>query len=107
MIIRNFKKKPVIIDAIHFKNEHCIGDICKFVGKTVVTGHDDEGNIFLTLNTLEGPMRVKTGSFIIKGISGEFYGCRESIFWMTYDEVESRIIEDEDAKHMFPEIDWS
>lgn len=42
----------------------------------------DEG---IYIKTLEGTMKADAGDFIIKGIMGEFYPCKEVIFRQTYD----------------------
>ena len=43
------------------------------------------------LKTLEGPMKVLDGAYIIQGVEGEFYACKESVFDKTYIEVPSKI----------------
>ena len=37
--------------------------------------------------TLEGDMYASLGDYIIKGVNGEFYPCKPSIFAKTYEEV--------------------
>ena len=39
------------------------------------------------IRTLEGDMRATYGDYIIKGIQGEFYPCRDDIFEDTYERV--------------------
>ena len=39
----------------------------------------------LVIPTLEGIMRAQYGDYIIKGVAGEFYICREDIFEATYE----------------------
>lgn len=43
---------------------------------------DAEGS--LLINTPEGAMTAGTGDWIIKGINGEFYPCKDEIFQKTY-----------------------
>lgn len=38
--------------------------------------------------TLEGPLKVSPGDWIIKGVNGEFYPCKPDIFAATYDPVD-------------------
>ena len=38
--------------------------------------------------TLEGVMRARRGDWIIRGVGGEFYACRDDIFRATYEPVE-------------------
>lgn len=58
----NFRKKPVVIQAI--KNDKKRG-----------------------INTLEGVMNADVGDWIIKGVSGEFYPCKPDIFKKTYEKA--------------------
>ena len=39
------------------------------------------------IRTLEGDMRATYGDYIIKGVQGEFYPCRDDIFEDTYERV--------------------
>ena len=41
------------------------------------------------IRTLEGDMRVIPGDWIITGIRGEHYPCKDEIFKETYQEVDS------------------
>jgi hypothetical protein len=78
-----YRKKPVIIDVIQFdgyNNRECV----LFIGED---NYDNKLN-YLNINTLEGNMRVSKGDYIIKGVKGEFYPCKQDIFEMTYDKVE-------------------
>lgn len=44
-------------------------------------------NNTLIIPTLEGTMAAEVGSYIIKGVKGEYYPCREDIFKYIYEEV--------------------
>jgi hypothetical protein len=41
----------------------------------------------MLIATLEGVMWVKPGDWVIRGVAGEFYPCREDIFEATYEKV--------------------
>jgi hypothetical protein len=60
-----YRKKPVVIEAYQFSGpgEH------------------------LTIHTLEGDMRADLGDWIIRGIKGELYPCKDEIFRATYELV--------------------
>ena len=45
------------------------------------------GNDRLCIATLEGRMVIGWGDWIIKGVEGELYPCKQSIFEATYDRV--------------------
>lgn len=46
-------------------------------------------SIALSIQTLEGEMKVSKGDYIIRGIKGEFYACKPEIFAETYIKKES------------------
>ena len=58
-----YRKKPIVIDAeqYHGPGEH--------------------------IPTLEGEMHVSDGDWIITGVKGERYPCKDDIFRMTYEQV--------------------
>ena len=72
-----YRKKPVVVDAVQW-----------FPGQVVEgveeTPHQD-GEHPARCKTLEGYHGVNPGDFIITGIKGERYPCREDIFRETYE----------------------
>jgi len=82
MSVRDYRKLPVIIQAVQYDGHNLI-EIMAFVNGPVVI---EAGNdIFI--NTLEGRMHVSEGDYIIKGVKGEFYPCKPDIFEGTYEAV--------------------
>lgn len=79
MAIRMFRKKPVVIEAVQFKNGN-FDEIEKFVG-----GDAAFSNGKLIVATLEGPLNASNEDWIIKGVKGEFYPCKPDIFAATYE----------------------
>ena len=83
----HYRKKPYVIEAMQL-NFHNRDKIIEF----------GEGNITLTwrdgylegayVNTLEGVIYATYGDYIIKGVDGEFYPCKPSVFEKTYELVE-------------------
>ena len=59
-----FRKKPVVIEAYQTSE-------------------------ILIIETLEGNMTASPGDWIITGIKGEKYPCKNDIFLATYEAVES------------------
>ena len=59
-------KKPVVLEAIKFE-------------------YDNE---VWMVKTIEGWIKMKDWDYIIKGVDGEFYPCKASIFNKTYQKVE-------------------
>lgn len=80
-MIKNFKKKPVIIEAVQFT-----GDNVDFI-KEFTNYNSSICNGELNIHTLEGNMIASVGDWIIKGVKGEFYPCKPDIFESTYEEV--------------------
>jgi hypothetical protein len=78
-----YTKKPVTIDAVQWtgKNKE---EILKFCTKGYLQYSNEKLEAELKIQTLEGLMTATVGDYIIKGIIGEFYPCRESIFLETY-----------------------
>ena len=80
-MVKKYRKKPVIIEAIKWNGEN-LSEIDEFTrGK--VKNHES----VLIIPTLEGDMYASLNDYIIKGINGEFYPCKPDIFAKTYEEV--------------------
>lgn len=70
-----FRKKPVVIEATQwFKH-----------GDHPAVGYN--GQEKGVIQTLEGPMTVCLGDWIITGVKGEHYPCKPDIFEQTYERV--------------------
>jgi len=78
-----YRKKPVVIDAFQEGTE---APDWFLELRHVRWKYDDEGRL-VTL-TLEGPLRVSSGDWIIRGVKGELYPCNPDIFEATYEAVE-------------------
>jgi len=77
-----YRKKPVVIEARQLEFTTTSRDgIAEWCGGKSAT----DGGIII--HTLEGDMRANISDYIIKGINGEFYPCKEDIFHKTYDLV--------------------
>lgn len=59
---KKYRKKPIIVEAYQTDEEKII-------------------------ETLEGKMKANKGDYIIKGIKGELYPCKEDIFYEIYEEM--------------------
>lgn len=84
-----YRKKPVIIEAIQFKNN--ITEIKKFITDNGYIDYKNSNSKdcvpIVVIYTLEGKMIANEGDYIIKGIKGEFYPCKPDIFEATYELV--------------------
>ena len=85
--MQKFVKKPVVVEAIQYNGIN-ITEIESFVGVKLPTVLLSVEDTQLVIPTLEGDMKVSKGDYIIKGINGEFYPCKPSVFEQTYELVE-------------------
>jgi hypothetical protein len=89
-----YRKKPVEIEAIQFTGQE--------TGRAIMMWSRDQASItygsgrvteeaapdeWLSIETMEGTMRADVGDWIIRGVKGEFYPCKPSIFAATYEAV--------------------
>ena len=77
-----YVKSPVIIDAQQWHPGIVIAGIHE---ETLCDIGVCYQNYFI--NTLEGKMVIHDGDWIITGIEGEMYPCKDSIFQKTYQKV--------------------
>lgn len=79
--MQQYIKKPVVIEAVQYtgNNYSEIRDFMQADFKITDTG--------IIIKTLEGNHLAKPSDFIIRGIKGEFYPCKEEIFNLTYDKI--------------------
>ena len=88
-----YRKKPVVIEAIQYKEDN-LQEIIDFVGPSLkVDGSCSVETVMkpsydVYIHTLEGDMHVDYLDFVIKGVHGEFYPCKPDIFEKTYEPVE-------------------
>ena len=97
MTAQKFRKKPVVIEAMQWDGTA--------EGATPIIDWDEGGAItyqcddpdgcggmtkthHLWVQTLEGGHIGSRGDWIVKGVQGEFYPVKESIFRQTYEPVE-------------------
>jgi hypothetical protein len=110
MSAKQYRKKPVVIEAIQFDGrDETSKAINEWAGKDVAivdTDHiehlwDFDAGCYilpsgkmihapftvrhLIIMTLEGDMLARAGWWVIKGVQGEFYPCDPDIFSKTYE----------------------
>jgi hypothetical protein len=81
---RQYRKKPVVIEAFGPLDGHNIQDIADWSGGRRAYAAPSP----LIIDTLEGAMSVGEGDYVIKGVHGEFYPCKPDIFEATYENVD-------------------
>ena len=83
MNIKQFTKKPIVINAVCLSTENIL-DIATWCGGRPLYGLKS----VLVISTLEGDMRADLGDWSIEGLAGEYYPCKPDIFHKSYTEVE-------------------
>ena len=78
-----YRKKPVVIEAEQFLQGP----------EPTPLPFSDQGVCCLGpdgwyVDTLEGPLHISDGDWIIRGIKGEYYPCKPDIFEATYEPVQ-------------------
>ena len=78
-MIQKYIKRPVTIEAVQYTGDNA-EEIMSFVnGKLIITDK------VIVIPTLEGDMVAVPSDYIIKGVAGELYPCKEDIFHKTYE----------------------
>lgn len=77
-----YRKRPIVIEALQFL---CVGPIIQIPSGVC---NCEYGTMSLShVHTLEGIMNVEHGDWIITGIKGEKYPCKNDIFRLSYEQV--------------------
>lgn len=92
--IRQYRKKPVVIEAVRFDGAPSATGIIDWVlaGGGTARYHDGASHRagpFINIDTMEGTMRADDGDWVIRGVKGEFYPCKPDIFAATYEPADS------------------
>lgn len=97
-VMKSYAKKPLVVQAEQFDGtETHAQKLRKLSPRDIVEWEEYEGGplfgciqiFYLRIRTPEGTMELRKGDWLIKGIEGEFYPCKDLIFRASYDEVES------------------
>jgi hypothetical protein len=83
--VRKFRKKPVTIEAMQLTDAKSVLDIEEWINSCDVGFSTNPPTLWI--DTLEGRIEASVGDWIIKGVEGEFYPCKNEIFIKTYQEV--------------------
>ncbi len=76
-------KKPIPITAIQWTGDNN-AELLEFTnGKCQFR----VGCPSIKIPTLEGDMGANVGDYIVRGVEGEFYPCRQDIFEKTYEKI--------------------
>jgi hypothetical protein len=87
-----WRKAPVEVDAIQLRDDNSQA-VARFTSGSTTNAalaradRDRYNRVYVEIYTLEGTMRANEGDWIIRGVKGELYPCRDDIFRMTYEPV--------------------
>lgn len=96
---KKYRKKAVVIEAFRWDGTgKSVWEIVEWAngfdpdgGDFTVQGKTQDGKgrevIKFTVNTLEGEMKIGQGDYVIRGVEGEYYPCKSSVFDKTYEAV--------------------
>lgn len=82
MAVEKFRKKPVVISAWRIKGPESPGEFAN----DVIAGnlkYCEDGSVLV--QTLEGTMQGFVGDWLIRGVNGELYPCKNDIFQKCYE----------------------
>lgn len=103
-----FRKKPIDVQAEQFwptvkpwpEGVKATNSIGLIVGP-------DENPVAYFIQTLEGPMTVTQGDWIITGVKGEKYPCKPDIFALTYEEPDLAFVDTNKLFRMLDKVAFS
>ncbi len=78
-----FRRLAYDVDAIQFTGTNG-ADVVAFMGSHVTDAGDNFGDR-LVVETLEGALAVEPGSWVVRGVAGEYHPVRDDIFQATYE----------------------
>ncbi|CED90608.1 hypothetical protein [Actinomyces succiniciruminis] len=79
-----YVKRPVVVEAIQYDGSLTNAlDILDWIGDATSAERSRDGD--LVIHTLEGDMTADWGDYVIRGVQGEFYPCKPSVFEATYE----------------------
>ena len=84
---RRYRKKPLVVEALKITESlfELYTNGAYYLNKQVRCFKGKKGSSYVLIETLEGTMKGYIGDYIVRGIKGELYPCREDIFKETYE----------------------
>ena len=89
--MQKYRKKPIVIEAVQWFPDPEFGYFNKDIYFNKKIGYDKYGVEYticnVSLRTINGPVNIEPGEWILKGIEGELYPCKNNIFIRLYEIV--------------------
>lgn len=95
-----YRKRPIVIEAVQFGlAEWADAPVTAWRGEATWLGDALESGVvtyrfesedywYFLVQTIEGEMRGGPDDWLIRGVEGELYPCKASVFAATYEEAE-------------------
>lgn len=85
-----YVKKPIEIDAFRWTGGPDQTEDPEWIVAAIKAGQvkfvgTQRGQPRMTIETLEGTMIARPGDWVLRGVKGEIYPCRDDIFRETYE----------------------
>lgn len=87
-----FRKRPIVVEAAQWNGD--MDEMIREFGVKPGTRGILNKVPVVFIDTLEGLHIVRPGDWIIRGVRGEFYGCKPDIFAETYEEIHDSVQEE-------------
>ncbi len=93
-MIKQLTKRPVTITGIKWNGNTNQAEVEAFVGKKLEAVTESETAYLagqgpplfsLIISTYEGDMKAMPGDWVLRGVEGEFYPCKQSVIDKSYD----------------------
>lgn len=84
MALKKFRKKPIIVQAEQWFPGESVEGVDENYDPNP-TGRDEPYPVVFTPN---GPVIIEPGEWIITGVEGEKYPCKQSVFEATYEPID-------------------
>jgi hypothetical protein len=79
-----YRKKPVVIEAWRLPMDDAETRVFD-IDANIIFKRENGIIVEAIISTLEGTLVASNGDWIIRGVKGELYPCRDDIFKMTYE----------------------
>lgn len=80
--MNKYRKLPVEVEALQWTGNNA-KEMSDFVQIAIPMSAE-----YFHISTTDGILRANIGDWIIKGVEGEFYPCKDSVFQKSYELVE-------------------
>lgn len=81
-----YRKRPVEVEAIRWTGQN-VSEIGDFTGGHRTVAYDATSHS-LFVATLGGQVRCAAGDWLVRGVGGDYYPCKDAAFEETYEALD-------------------